>query len=303
MKLTGLIAAVHTPFDGQGELWLDAVEHQAQHLVQQQVKFAFICGSTGESHSLTVEERKLLAERWLALTRGSSLKVIVHVGANCLKDAGVLSRHAESLGAHATAALAPSYFKPNDVATLVACMATIAKQSPGIPFYFYDIPVLTNVRLSMPQFLESASREIPNLAGIKFTNEDFVSLQQCLTCNGGRWDILWGVDEALLGALAFGVQGAVGSSYNFAAPIYQRLLSAFANGDHERARVEQLRSVATIQVLAKFGYLPAAKVLMERLGVPVGGVRLPLRTLEGDRQRLLITELEQLGFFEWISHA
>src|SRR6266576_7019617 len=114
--LTGLVAATHSPFREDGSLNLAVVERQAAHLLANQVKFAFICGSTGESHSLTLEERRALATRWMEAARGSELEVIVHVGTNCLADARVLATQAQALGAAAVAAVGPSYFKPRNVA-------------------------------------------------------------------------------------------------------------------------------------------------------------------------------------------
>jgi N-acetylneuraminate lyase len=209
-----------------------------------------------------------------------------------------LASHAEGHKVRAIAALSPSYFKPNSVMELIDAMAAIASAASQTPFYFYDIPGMTQVRLSMPEFLEHAPARIPNLAGLKFTNEDFTSLQRCLYSNEGRWNILWGVDEALLGALSFGVLGAVGSSYNFAAPIYQRVMAAFAVGDWETARHEQFRAVEIIQLLASFGYLPAAKRVMDWLGVPVGGTRLPLKNLSDEQAGRLQVALQQIGFFD-----
>ncbi|MFM8471137.1 MAG: dihydrodipicolinate synthase family protein, partial [Limisphaerales bacterium] len=141
--LSGLVAATHTPFHADGSINLAVVEAQAAHLVANRVKFAFICGSTGESHSLMLEERRALAARWMEVTRGSALKVIVHVGTHCLPDARSLAAQAQQLGAAAVSALAPSYFKPRSVAALVDCCAEIAGGCPELPFFYYDIPALT----------------------------------------------------------------------------------------------------------------------------------------------------------------
>ena len=163
IKLTGLVAATHTPFHSDGSLHLAIVEKQAEHLLRQDVNTAFIGGSTGECQSLTCEERRQLTQRWMDVARGSSLKVIVHVGANCLADAQALAAQAQQLGAVAISALAPSYFKPRCVDTLLDCCAAIASAAPETPFYFYDIPSLTGVHLSMPEFMARARERIPSL--------------------------------------------------------------------------------------------------------------------------------------------
>jgi N-acetylneuraminate lyase len=296
--LHGLVAAAHTPFHADGALKLTAVEQQAAHLLQKGIAFAFIAGTTGESASLSLEERRALAERWCAVARGTALRVVVQVGANCLADACALAAQAEQLGAHAIAALAPSYFKPRSVEALVACCAQIASAAPGTPFYYYDIPVLTGVALSPVEFLEKAAARIPTLAGLKFTNPDLMAYLQCL--RGGDWDIPWGLDEWLLGALATGARGAVGSSFNFAAPLYHALLTAFARGDLEAARSAQHRSAQLIALLARHGYMAAAKATMALLGVEVGPPRLPHLALEAVQSAQLRRELETLGFFDWI---
>jgi N-acetylneuraminate lyase len=298
MKLTGLIAATHTPFDASGELNLDAIPFQAAWLLEKKIHFAFICGSTGESHSLSLDERMKMAQRWASVAGGTNLKVIVHVGSNCLRDAAVLAEHAQSLKVEGIAALAPSYFKPASVSILIDSIAQIALKAPALPFYYYDIPSLTNVCLSMPQFLQEAPSRIPNLVGIKFSHEDYASLQSCLAADDGRWDMLWGVDECLLAAMALGIRGAVGSSYNFAPGLYQRLIAAFQAGDMATARQEQQNSVRLIRTVANFGYLPASKHVMELLGVPVGGARLPLTRLDAAQKKALQMELEQLDLLD-----
>jgi N-acetylneuraminate lyase len=300
IQLHGLVAATHTPFDAQGQLNLSAVEKQAGHLLRAGVNAVFVGGSTGESHSLTVAERLALAQRWSEVVRGSKLRLVVHVGSNCLADARTLAAQAQALGADAVAALAPSYFKPKSLDALVACCSEIAGAAPALPFYFYDIPALTGVQFSMPEFLAVAPDRIPTLAGIKFTNADLMAYQRCLHAQEGRFDIPWGVDEYLLAALALGAAGGVGSSYNFAAPVYHRMMAAFARGDLATARDEQYRSVQLIELLAGIGYMAAAKETMRLLGVDVGPARLPHTNLTPAQCTGLRKGLEALGFFDWL---
>jgi len=297
--MTGLVVAAHTPFAPDGALNLDAVESLAAHYLKHGVKQVFIGGSTGESHSLSLDERRRLAERWFAVTRGTELRVIVHVGSNCLRDAAELAAQAERGGAAAISALAPSYFKPKSPAVLADCCALIAAAAPATPFYFYDIPVLTGVSLSMPDFLALGREKIPTLAGIKWTNADLYSYQLCRHL-AGDFDLPWGNDEYMLSALALGATGAVGSTYGFAAPVYQRLWRAFTAGDLETARREQFRSVQLVQLLAGYGYMGAAKALMGMLGVNVGPARLPNTNLSPEQVRELRERLEQLGVFSWL---
>lgn len=299
-RITGLVAATHTPFDRDGHLDLDRVEKQAEHLIRTGVQAAFISGSTGECHSLALTERLALAERWMAVVRGTDLKVVVHVGSNCLADSRELAAHAARIGAAAVSALSPSYFKPRTTDDLIACCAHVASAAPELPFYFYDIPSLTGVSLPAAEVLERGAERIPNLAGAKFTNADLMGFQLCLNAGGGRFDIPWGTDESLLAAVALGAKGAVGSTYNFAAPIYHRVLEAAARGDFATAREYQFRSVRLVQTLVGYGFMPAAKAVMAMVGVPVGPTRLPLPPLTDEQYRRLEADLTHLGFFDWL---
>jgi N-acetylneuraminate lyase len=299
--MEGLVAAVHSPFRRDGSLNLEAVPGQAALLGSLGVSLAFVGGSTGECHSLSLEERRALARRWTEVARGSALGVVVHVGANCLADAQALAADAEAHGALAVAALAPSYFRPRDVDTLVACCAEIASAAPRTPFYYYDIPALTGVSLPMPEFLERAPARVPTLAGVKFSGADLMSYQLCLRAAGGAFDVPYGVDEWLLAALALGARGAVGSTYNFAAPLYRRLLDAFGRGDLPAAREEQYRSARLVQLLSGFGYVAAAKAVVSMLGVDVGPPRLPHTPLAAGQASELRDRLTALGFFDWIA--
>lgn len=300
LPLIGLVAATHTPFHSDGSLQLAAIEKQAGHLLKTGVSTVFVGGSTGESHSLTVLERQSLAKRWSEVIQGTTLQLVIHVGSNCLSDSQALAAQAQSLKATAISALSPSYFKPKSLDTLIACCQAIASSAPQTPFYFYDIPVLTGVSFSMPEFLEKAPKLVPSLAGIKFTNSDLMAYQKCLQFQGGLFDIPWGVDEYLLAALALGAKGAVGSSYNFAAPIYLNVIAAFEKGDLEAARQYQLQSVQLIELLARYGYMAAAKATMGFLGVDVGPARLPNSNLPADQLAALRSELTTLGFFDWV---
>src|SRR5206468_6166488 len=110
----------------------------------------------------------------------------------------------------------------------------------------------------------------------------------------------FGLDEHLLGALAMGARGAVGSGFNFAAPIYARLLRAFSAGDLGSAREEQFRGAQLVRALGNSGYMGAAKALMAMLGVPVGPARLPDSKPSAVGRAAVRNELGVRGLFEWV---
>lgn len=296
--LSGLVAAPHTPFHADGSLAPEVVDLQAAHLASMGVGAAFITGTTGECHSLTRAERMVIFAAWAEAGPKHDIHVVGHVGSNCLEDARYFMAAAADHGFLAAAAVAPTYFKPPTLEVLVDCCRTIASAAPQVPFYYYDIPVFTGLSYDAAEFLRVAGPEIPNLAGIKFTRDDLGMFQQCLRLEGGRFDLLWGIDEKLVDALARGAQGAVGSTYNFAAPLYHELMRELRAGNVQRARELQADAVGLVGILASVGYFGAAKALMGWLGVPVGPPRLPLPTPSKDA---LARVREQLESFPWFT--
>jgi len=295
MRLNGLIAAPYTPMHADGSLNLAAVAPYARLLARSGVAGVFIGGTTGEGLSLTVAERTALTEAWMASPAG--LQIIVHVGSTCVADSCAIAAHAQAAGAVATGYLAPCFFKPTTVANLVDICAAVAAAAPKLPFYYYHIPSMTGVTIPVVGFLKAAASRIPNLAGAKFTYEDFMDFQECTHLDNGRFDILFGRDEALICGLALGARGAIGSTYNFAAPLYNRLIAAFQAGDLAAAQRLQLQSVQLIRGIGAIGpFLAVSKAIMARCGVDCGPTRLPLPAITPAQQQVLDTLLTSLDF-------
>jgi N-acetylneuraminate lyase len=298
--ITGLIAAPHTPFQSDGSLALDVIPLQARLLAQNGVTGAFICGTTGEGASLTSDERRRVVEAWVA-AKPSNLALIVHVGHSSLGEARGFARHAEETGADAIAAIAPSFFKPTATAELVAWCAQVAGAAPRLPFYYYHMPAMTGVNITVVDFLNGINGQIPTLAGIKFTHENLMDFGQSSQIAAGKYSMLFGRDEILLSGLALGARGAVGSTYNFAAPLYRRIIDSFNRGDIEAARRDQARAMEFIAVLDRHGGLAAGKSAMKFVGVDCGPVRLPLRAVTAASEQSLREAFERIGFFEYCS--
>lgn len=300
-RIKGLVAAPFTPFKKDGEVHVAVIEKQAASLVANKVAGAFVCGTTGEGVSMTNAERMTVAEQWKSCA-GEHLRVIVHVGHTSLGDCRALAAHAQKIGASAVGCMAPFCFKPTKAEDLAAFCAEVAAAAPDLPFYYYHIPCITGVTIPAFDFLRAAADRIPNLAGIKFTHENLMDYSSCLHWEGGRFDILFGRDEMLLSGLSVGAEGAIGSTYNYAAPVYHRILEAFHQGDLKTARKEQARANAMIAVLIHHGGMPSAgKTFMRAIGLDCGRVRLPLRDLTPAEAEALCAEAEAIGFSQFAS--
>lgn len=301
-----LVPAVHSAFDAQGAVRLEAVDEQARFLAQQGIRRVFVAGTTGEGLTLREDERRELTTAWVEAGRQHTLSVWIHVGGNSVAAACALAAHAQAQGADGVAAVTPHFVGPGSVEDLVALCAEIAAAAPQLPFYHYDIPALSGVHFDPVRWLGLAQEQIPSLGGIKYTNPDLAALQECLVLAGETHRIYYGQDESLLAGLALGVHGAVGSTYNFAAPLAQQVVRAHADGDVGSARQAQLRIVALVRTLQRFGYLRCNKAVLGMLGVTAfegGEVRAPLATPSGDELREVRQALEELGFFTWLDEA
>lgn len=296
IKLSGLIPAVFTPFDKSGAINLPQIRPYADKLAADGADGVFVCGSTGECTSMTVDERKSVLEAWVKATAGR-MRVIAHVGGTCQADCIELARHAAGQGVNAVGAIAPFYFKPASVEELVDFYKPIAAAVAPIPFYTYHMPSVTGVNLPMKEFLEKGSRAIPNLNGIKFTSNNFMEMLECIRLDNGRFDILNGFDEMLLCGMAAGARGGVGSTYNYSLSTYRNLYDAFLAGDIERARAFQQESVDIVHVIIRHGGgVRGGKAIMNHLGIDCGDCRLPFAPYTESEMHQLGEELDRIGF-------
>ncbi len=301
LRLSGLVAATFTPMQEDGALNLAAVPAMVEHLERWKIAGLYVVGSTGEGVSLTSAERCATVEAFVQAAAGR-VPVVVQVGHNSVAEACAMAAHAQRAGAAAVSATPPSYFKPPTLDILAGTMAQIAGAAPALPFYYYHIPTVTGVGFDMLDFLRAAADRIPTLAGIKFTSPALHELLACAEFQPSAFEILSGLDELLLPALSMGVRGAVGSTYNFAAPLYHRILDAFARGDLPAARQWQSRAVTMIRCVVQFG-LAGQKAAMKVLGHDCGPGRLPLLQLDAGQVEQMRQQLQAMGFFQWLDEA
>lgn len=301
-KLEGLVAAPFTPMLSDGRLDISRIPDYYRMLKSNGVRGAFICGSTGEGVSLTLEEKKEVIQAWGTFTRQDpDFFVMPMLGGTSLEECKAIARFASASGMDGVSFTAPYYFKPASAQLLADTCAEVAAAVPELPFYYYHIPVLTGVHIPVYDLLLAIDGRIPNFAGVKYTHEDFMDFLSCLRYQNGRYDMLWGRDENMLAALALGAKGSVGSTFNYAAPLYHELINAFQSGQLEKARACQQQSINMIRLLGKYGGIATGKAYMRCIGFDCGHFRLPVRNMtEADYQGFL-NDVEEIGFKQYCS--
>ena len=295
-QLTGLTAAAFTPMRNDATPDIDRIPGLVEHLLRDSVSALYVLGSTGEGVSLTLRERQQIATAFVQAA-AARLPVVVHVGHNSLQEAQTLARHAQQIGATAISAVPPCYFRPDTTRSLVDCLATITAGAPDLPFYYYHIPAKTGVELDLNDFLRLASRQLPSLVGVKFSDTRLHAVSACAYTE--KYDFLCGVDEMLLSAWMTGMRGAVGTTYNFAAPLYNRLIACCKQGRMKEARLNQERASTMINVILKTCGRPGFKAVMGLIGQDCGPHRLPHSTATPAQISEMHKALETIGFFEW----
>jgi len=148
----------------------------------------------------------------------------------------------------------------------------------------------------MEQFLMMAADKIPNLSGMKFNSSDMYEFQRCLRVNNGQFDIPFGVDEFLPAGLACGAIGAVGSTYNYAAPLYLRLIDSFNQGNHQDVAACMDKVIAIIRVLVQYGGVAAGKLAIQLHGIDVGDPRRPLRPMTAEQKQDALAKFRAAEF-------
>ncbi|XP_027468555.1 N-acetylneuraminate lyase isoform X3 [Zalophus californianus] len=249
-KLQGLVAATITPMTEHGEINFSVIGQYVDYLVEEQgVKNIFVNGTTGEGLSLSVSERRQVAEAWVAKGRNKLDQVVIHVGALSLKDSQELAQHAAEIGADGIAVIAPFFLKPWN-------------------------------KVRAEELLDGIQDKIPTFQGLKFSDTDLLDFGQCVDQNRQQqFAFLFGVDEQLLSALVMGATGAVGSTYNYMGKKTNQMLEAFERKDFSSALNHQFCIQRFINFVLKLGFgVSQTKAIMTLVsGIPVGPPRPPLQ--------------------------
>ncbi len=293
-ELNGLIAAAHSPFDASGDLNVAVVSQQASLFHEMGLIGVFVGGSTGEWFSLSLDERRALTEAWV--DAAGDLVVIAHVGGVAVEKAQLLADHAQTTGVDAISCLVQPQLGVRSAAAAVDYLEAVSSAAPRTSAFYYDMETVTGIDVPLDQLLEIAIDRVPTLAGAKYTNADLATLTRAQQVSNDV-QILMGRDEMLLGALACGTKAAVGSTYNYAAPVYQRIFDAMAKGDLDAARLANVEAVMFVKALLKAGVLPGAKAIMRWMGVDVGRPRPPHDTLDPDSARAFHEAIANMPVF------
>jgi N-acetylneuraminate lyase len=296
-----ILPAVFTPMFDDGSVHYARVDALYQRCIESGFKGIFLNGTTGECMSLSMTERKKILETWVQIKKknnNDSFKIFAHVGSSNLMEASEMAEHAQSQGVDGIAMVPTFYFRPKNLADLIAQCKYVASAAPEVPFYYYNIPSMTGVNFSLTAFLELAIKEIPTFAGLKNSFNDLVDYQQCIHMAKDEYALYWGSDEVFMMVYAGGNRHYVGSTYNYMGDIYFKMLEAYHSGNFERLTTLEAEATAIYKILNDYNSLIAGKEVMRLIGVDCGPVRKPLSPLKASDIAALQERLQKTSFFD-----
>lgn len=280
-QLSGILTALPTPFTPSGNIDVDALGRVVDRNIDGGVDGLVACGSTGEFAAMSEQERRLVVQT--AVERASGrVPVVAQTGAVNTAEAVRLSQHAQDCGASVVMLVTP-YYEPLTEAETEQYLRTVA-ESVHIPVMLYNLPGATGVDLP-PEIVGRLAREISNVQYIKDTNADMSRVRQLVHHYGDVITTFGGWDTLILATLAEGAAGVVAGSANVVPGELVSIHRALRAGELDRARTEWSRLYPLMDSLMSVPFIPAAKAILNSLGLRVGSPRSPLLDLEPDTAR------------------
>lgn len=286
-----VITAMVTPFAEDGSVNYAVAEKLAIHLVEQGNDGLVICGTTGESPSLTWDEEYQLFQVIKGAV-GNRAKILAGTGSNSTTEAIAATREAAKLGLDGTLQVVPYYNKPPQEG-LYNHFSAIAKACPDIPMMLYNVPGRTSRNLEADTVAKLA--EFDSIVAIKEASGDLEQACQIRRLTPPSFAIYSGEDALTLPMLTVGGVGVVSVASHLVTQSLQKMIQAFEQGNNQLATEIQLKLFPLYKILFATTNPIPVKYALKLQGWEVGALRLPLCELQLDLQEKLKITLKDLN--------
>ena len=285
-----LLTAMVTPFDGEGNVDLSLAGRLACHLVDQGSDGIVVCGTTGESPTLSWDEQAQL----LAAVReavGPGVKVLAGTGSNSTAEAVEATAHAAAAGADGALVVVPYYNKPPQEG-MEAHFREVAAAAPELPLMLYNIPGRTGCSLAPATV--ARLMDCPNVVSFKAASGTTEEVSQLRLACGPRLAIYSGDDALTLPMLSVGAVGVVSVASHVAGQRMRSMIEAFLSGRHAEALAQHELLLPLCKALFATTNPIPVKAALELSGWSVGDPRLPLVPLDAAMRESLAQALNAL---------
>jgi 4-hydroxy-tetrahydrodipicolinate synthase len=277
-----IVTAMVTPFDRKGNLDLAKTTELVNYLLDNGTDALVVAGTTGESPTLTAEEKVALFRHVVNVVNGR-VPVIAGTGTNDTRASIELTKRAEETGVDAVMLVAPYYNKPNQEG-LYQHFKAIA-ESTSLPVMLYNVPGRTSVNLAPETVIRLAA--IPNIVAVKEAGGNLDAMAEIIEQTPDDFLLYSGDDSLTLPVLAIGGAGVVSVASHIIGNEMQQMIRAFQAGDHQKAAALHRKWVPLMKGLFAAPSPVPVKTAVQLRGLDVGPVRLPLVPLtEQERSEL-----------------
>ncbi|MDR2136395.1 MAG: dihydrodipicolinate synthase family protein [Treponema sp.] len=280
--MDGIYPASVTPFDGNGKFRADALARLMERNIAEGASGFFIGGSSGECFLLAEEERVAVFEA-AAVFRDRTV-LIAHVGAVSTGEAVRYALAAKKLGFQHIAATPPFYYGFS--AELVAGYYYDIAEAAGMPVMIYNFPGNTNKPFNLEHPATAELLRSGAVFGVKHTNHDLSQMERFKALSP-KLVIMNGYDETMLGGMALGADGSIGSTFSFMLPHYKKIYDRYRAGQGKEALALQVKANNIMAALNRVGLIPAIKYILESQGIGVGAPRKPFAPPSPEQRRCL----------------
>ena len=287
----GAGVAIVTPMAETEEVNYPKLAELLDYQIENGTDAIIICGTTGESSTLTHEEH-LEAIRFTVEHVAGRVPVVAGTGSNCTRTAVYLSQEAEKSGADGLLLVSPYYNKATQKG-LAAHFKTIA-DSVKLPVILYNIQGRTGVNIA-PETLAWLAKNVENIVGVKEASNSITQVAKIAQLTDGALDIYSGNDDQIVPILSLGGVGVISVLSNIAPRETHDIVAKYLAGDVEGSRDLQLKALPLVEKLfCEVNPIPV-KAALNMMGWEVGPVRMPLTVMEEEHQRQLKAEMDRFG--------
>ena len=287
----GAGVAIVTPMTETEEVNYPKLAELLDYQIENGTDAIIICGTTGESSTLTHEEH-LEAIRFTVEHVAGRVPVVAGAGSNCTWTAVYLSQEAEKSGADGLLLVSPYYNKATQKG-LAAHFKTIA-DSVKLPVILYNIQGRTGVNIA-PETLAWLAKNVENIVGVKEASNSITQVAKIAQLTDGALDIYSGNDDQIVPILSLGGVGVISVLSNIAPRETHDIVAKYLAGDVEGSRDLQLKALPLVEKLfCEVNPIPV-KAALNMMGWEVGPVRMPLTVMEEEHQRQLKAEMDRFG--------
>lgn len=287
----GAGVAVVTPMQKDGKVDFDKFRDVLEFQIRGGVDAVIVCGTTGESSTLTHEEHLEVIKYCVDTVKGR-VPVVAGTGSNCTETAVYLSQEAQKSGVDGLLLVSPYYNKATQNG-LYQHFKTIAA-SVEVPILLYNVPSRTGCNI-LPETVVRLCRDVENIVGVKEASGNISQIAKLAALGGGDVDIYSGNDDHIVPVLALGGIGVISVLANVAPGQTHDICQRFFDGDAQGSLQEQLRAMELCGALfCEVNPIPVKKAL-ELMGLINGTLRMPLSEMEPANAKRLEAAMKEYG--------